>query len=112
MDNKKDDEYYIEKIAEDLKLINDNMKDVEFKEFDLNLLLQDSMMFRMIQIAENSKKLTEEYKEKHNEIPWNKLNGLRNYIVHDYGNMDLGIVYETLTENVPEFLKAIGEDNE
>ena len=112
MDNSKDDNYYIEKISEDLKFINKNMKDVDFKEFDQNILLQDSMMFRMVQISENAKKLTEEYKEKHEDIPWGKLNGLRNYIVHDYGNMDLGIVYETLTENIPEFIKSIGEDNE
>lgn len=112
MDNIKDDNYYIEKISEDLKFINKNMKDVDLKNFDQNTLLQDSMMFRMIQISENAKKLTEEYKEKHDDIPWSKLNGLRNYIVHDYGNMELGIVYETLTENVPEFLKSIGEDNE
>lgn len=112
MDNIKDDSYYIKKIEADLEFIVENMKGVEFDQFEQNLLLQDSMMFRMVQISENAKKLTEEYKEKHEDIPWGKLNGLRNYIVHDYGNMDLGIVYETLTENIPEFIKSIGEDNE
>ena len=112
MDNIKDDSYYIKKIEADLEFIVENMKGVEFDQFEQNLLLQDSMLFRMVQISENAKKLTEEYKEKHEDIPWGKLNGLRNYIVHDYGNMDLGIVYETLTENIPEFIKSIGEDDE
>lgn len=112
MDNIKDDNYYIKKISEDLKFINEHMKDVDFKTYDLDLLLQDSMMFRMIQISENAKKLTDEYKEKHDDIPWSKLHGLRNYIVYDYGNTDISVIYQTLTENVPEFLKSIGEDDE
>lgn len=29
-------------------------------------------------------------------IPWNAMYGMRNRIVHDYGNVDLKVVYETL----------------
>lgn len=29
-------------------------------------------------------------------IPWNAMHGMRNRIVHDYGNVDLKVVYETL----------------
>ena len=35
--------------------------------------------------------------------------GLRNRIVHDYGNVDLGIVYETLTNDIPILLDMIVE---
>lgn len=61
-------------------------------------------MFRMIQISENAKKLTDGYKTMHRNIPWNELSGLRNRIVHDYGNMDLNVVYETLKNDIPELL--------
>ena len=44
------------------------------------------MLFRMIQLSENSRKLSDTYKESHSTIPWNALYGLRNRIVHDYGN--------------------------
>ena len=52
------------------------------------------MLFRMIQISENSRKLTEEYKQKRRMIPWNAMYGMRNRIVHDYGNVDLKVVYD------------------
>lgn len=41
------------------------------------------------------------------EIPWNSIYGLRNRIVHDYGNVDLGIIYETLKYDIPQLLEAL-----
>ncbi len=64
------------------------MKNVDIEELNANEILLDSMLFRMIQISENSRKLTEEYKQKRRMIPWNAMYGMRNRIVHDYGNVD------------------------
>jgi len=70
----------------------------------------DSMMFRLIQISENAKKLSEDYKSKNENIPWTAIYGLRNRIVHDYGSVDLGIIYATLTEDIPELVECLRED--
>ena len=64
-------------------------------------------MFRLIQIAENSDKLTPEFKEAHSDIPWHAMRGMRNRIVHDYGEVDLSIVYDTVIVDLPELLKDI-----
>ena len=72
--------------------------------------LEYSMLFRMIQISENVKKLSTEYRE--NELPWNELIGLRNRIVHDYGNVDLNIVYETLKYDIPDLLERLSSIEE
>jgi uncharacterized protein with HEPN domain len=107
MDNVKNDDYYIAKIVNDLKFIVKHMADVSIDELDSNELLLDSMMFRMIQISENAKKLSEAYKSKMCHIPWNAMYGLRNRIVHDYGAVDLEIVYTTLKEDIPELLSIL-----
>lgn len=83
------------------------MKDVDIKELEKNEVLLDSMLFRMIQISENSKNLSSKYKEQNSNIPWNAMHGLRNRIVHDYGNVDLNIVFETLKNDIPELLNII-----
>ena len=64
MDNIKNDSYYIQKIQQDLEFIVKHMKNVDIEELNANEILLDSMLFRMIQISENSRKLTEEYKQK------------------------------------------------
>lgn len=102
MDNIKNDGYYVAKIVSDLDFIITHMTNVSLAEFTRNEILQDSMMFRLIQISENAKKLTETYKMQRGEIPWTDIYGLRNKIVHEYGRVDLGIVYDTLVNDIPE----------
>ncbi|MGI6501215.1 MAG: DUF86 domain-containing protein [Anaerostipes sp.] len=74
-----------------------------------NEILLDSMLFRMIQISENAKRLSDDYKQNRENVPWNALYGLRNRIVHDYGNVDINIVYETLKHDIPELLDLLGK---
>lgn len=107
MDNLKNDTYYIQKIIQDLNFIVLHMKDVDIEELNENEVLLDSMLFRMIQLSENAKKLSDEYKMKNSNVPWNAIYGLRNRIVHDYGNIDLNVVFETLKNDVPELLVLI-----
>jgi hypothetical protein len=107
MDNLKNDTYYIQKIIQDLNFIVLHMKDVDIEELNENEVLLDSMLFRMIQLSENAKKLSDEYKMKNSNVPWNAIYGLRNRIVHDYGNVDLNVVFETLKNDVPELLVLI-----
>ena len=67
------------------------------------------MLFRLIQVQENAKKLTDEFKQNRKNIPWTDIAGLRNRIVHDYGNVDLNIVYETLKNDIPDLLELLSE---
>ena len=107
MDNIKDDNYYIQKLRKDLEFIVVHMQDVDMEELNANEVLLDSMLFRMIQLSENAKKLSEKYRQEHNNVPWNAIYGLRNRIVHDYGNVDLEVVYETLKNDIPELMEMI-----
>ena len=107
MDNIKNNIYYILKIRKDLEFIVEHMRDVSMEELNVNEVLLDSMLFRMIQISENAKRLTDEYKLSHSHIPWSALSGMRNRIVHDYGNVDLNIVYETLKNDMLELLTLL-----
>ncbi len=104
MDNKKDNRYYLDKILVDLRFIMTHTKDMTPQEFDDNEVLQDSVMFRLIQISENCDKLTQDFKDAHPEIAWRALKGLRNRIVHNYGGVDLRIIYETVTVDIPDIL--------
>lgn len=107
MDNIKDDNYFIRKIMQDLQFIVDHMENVDQVELTTNEILLDSMLFRMIQISENAQRLSNEYKTEYANIPWHALYGLRNKIVHDYGNVILDIVYDTLKNDIPEMLSLI-----
>lgn len=57
MDNVKNDAYYIKRLKQDLEFVVTHMKNVDIEELNANEVLLDSMLFRMIQISENAKKI-------------------------------------------------------
>ncbi len=111
MDNAKDDAYYVRKICNDLAFIVKHTEGIEITDLNENELLLDSMLFRLIQISESAKKLSEEYRDAHSEIPWTAIYGFRNRIVHDYGGVDLYVVYYTLKDDIPELLENMKGEN-
>lgn len=98
----KSNQYYLEKMKENVVFIIEHMNGVSKERLERDPVLQDSMMLRLVQISENAKNLTEEFREQNSHIPWTDIYGLRNRIVHDYGHVDLGIVYDTLTRDIAE----------
>ena len=107
MDNIKNDAYYLGKILDDLEFMMEQTNGKTMDEIENNALLLDSIMFRLIQISENSDKLTIEFKTKYKELPWRSIKGMRNRIVHDYGFIDMAIIYDTVINSIPELYNAI-----
>ncbi len=70
MDNKKDDVYYLGKIVADLEFLIEHTSGKTKDEIENNEILVDSIMFRLIQISENSDKLTTTFKETNVNLPW------------------------------------------
>ena len=107
MDNIKDDTYYLNKILTDIIFMMEHTNDKTMDEIEIDALLLDSIMFRFIQISENSDKLSLEFKALHKELPWRSIKGMRNRIVHDYGFIDMQIIYDTVTKSIPELYNAL-----
>lgn len=107
MDNKKDDVYYVNKIITDLAFILKQTTGLTQSALENNEILVDSVMFRLIQVSENSAKLTDEFKELYKTVPWRAIKGMRNKIVHEYGNVDMSVIYETVINDIPLLLDLL-----
>jgi len=107
MDNVKNDNYYLNKMVADLEFMIEHTKGKSANEIEENPLLMDSIMFRLVQIAENGEKLTTTFKNEHPEIKWKAIKGMRNRIVHDYGFIDMTIVYDTISNSIPELYEQL-----
>lgn len=110
MDNTKKDSYYIKKIINDLDFILIHTNGVSKEALESNDLWVDSMMFRLIQISENTKLISADFKTKNSQIPWKSIVGLRNKIVHEYGSVNLSIIFNTIYNDIPhlrELLKTL-----
>lgn len=56
----------------------------------------------IIQIGELTTRLTEDFKNQNSEIEWTKIKGLRNIYAHDYESVNLKMILEILTEDIPK----------
>ena len=106
MDNNKDDKYYALKSIENIKAIQKYIDKKSYDEYMSDQETNDAIMFRLIQLIENLKNISQEFKDNYPFIPWGDIIGFRNGIVHEYGETDYTIVYETITEDL-EPLKEV-----
>ena len=111
MDNRKNDRYYLNKIIGDLSFIVAHTEDISEEQLKKDEVLLDSVMFRLIQVSENSDRLTETFKAYHAAVPWRAVKGLRNRIVHEYGSVDPAVIYETVQNDIPALLRMLEEDD-
>ena len=111
MDNKKTDNYYFKKAIDDINAIEKYFDNKPYDEFINDSMLIDAVMFRLVQLIENIKKISLIFKDEHPEIKWGDIIGFRNGIVHEYGKTDYTIVYEIISSNLFElkelFLKSM-----
>lgn len=107
MDNNKTPKYYIEKIITDIEFCIRYLKNVAIEEFNNNELLTSAISFKFVQISENVKKLPQNIFIMYPNIPWMKISGLRNRIVHDYGSIQLDIIYNTVIQDLPLLLNDL-----
>ena len=94
MDNKKDNRYYASKALESINIIHDYFRIMSYEEFLRDTMLIDAILFRLVQVVENIKNLTDDFKNKFPSIPWGEIVGFRNGIVHEYGKTDYSQVYK------------------
>ena len=108
MDNKKNDFYYFSKIIEDINTIKKYLNNASYEQFLSDNQLIDAIMFRLIQLVENTKNISPEFKNEHSEIKWGEIIGFRNGIVHEYGKTDYTTVYDVITKDL-DVLKELFE---
>lgn len=79
----------------------------DFETYKTDISFQYSCNMCIIQIGELVSRLSENFLESHSQIPWSAIKGMRNLHAHDYERVDLGIVWNTLTEDIPDLLKKL-----
>jgi uncharacterized protein with HEPN domain len=65
----------------------------------------NSVCMSLLQIGELAHHLTTEFTAAHTDIPWKNLIGLRNVVVHGYGQLDMETVWSTVTCDIPELYR-------
>ncbi|GHV08298.1 DUF86 domain-containing protein [Campylobacterota bacterium] len=106
----------IEHMIDDAREAIDFTKQAEsFETFAQNPLYYKAIVMSLINLGELTKHLPDDFKQAHKEIPWRKITGIRDIVVHGYHTVDKKIAWDTAINSVPELLvfleKYITEKN-
>lgn len=83
--------------------------DMDFEKYKTDISFQYSCNICIIQIGELANRVSEETKGARKNILWRAIKGMRNLHAHDYENVDLEIVWNTLLEDIPVLRKSLEE---
>jgi uncharacterized protein with HEPN domain len=83
------------------------MQGVSRADFEKNEMLQDAVARPLEIIGEAAGHVSEEYREAHTDIPWHKMTGMRNRLIHEYFRVNYGAVWDTVRDDLPELIQLL-----
>ncbi|PIU55555.1 MAG: hypothetical protein COS88_04240 [Chloroflexi bacterium CG07_land_8_20_14_0_80_51_10] len=108
---------FVEDVLEAMDKIERYIKGLTYETFVENEMVVDAVIRNLEIIGEASRNIPEDVREKYPDIPWRRVIGLRNIAIHEYFGVDLSIIWEIITKNLPEtkprtaaMLKSFNED--
>jgi len=95
----------------DIKIACDRIqeftKGMDLNKFANDFMCQDAVIRRIEIIGEASSKIDTTYQDNHPEIPWHRMRGMRNRLIHDYNEIDIELVWDTITNDIVDLKKKI-----
>jgi len=107
--DRKDYKLYLIDIKTSCTRILNYSKNLTKLQFTKNHLLTDAIEKNMEVIGEAGNKIPPEIKKSLPEIPWKDIVSLRNKLIHDYFDIDINVIWETVTNDIPILKKQINK---
>jgi uncharacterized protein with HEPN domain len=79
------------------------------EKFETNELVQTWVLHHLQIVSEAARALSAECKAQQPQVPWEKINGMRNILVHHYFGIDTEIVWAAVEKDLPGLKQAIAE---
>lgn len=101
------DETRLEHMLQALERIEATAKTVNRDDLYFEDLTTRAIMYDFTVLGEAANNISAEYCAAHPEVPWSAVAGLRHKLVHDYAGIDYGILWQSMTVDVPALLPII-----
>jgi len=96
-------------VREACSLIEDYMFGVSSEEFLKDTEKQDAVIRRIEIIGEATAHLSEATRSQLPALPFRQMRGMRNIVAHDYGHVDVALVWKAATEKIPLIRRVLDD---
>ena len=99
--------HWLSDILEAIQDVIAYTKDIDFESFVEDRRSLQAVVYCFIVIGEAERHVPKEIQTRYPEIPWNKMRGMRNFLVHEYPWMSPRIIWDTATHDIPPLLEPL-----
>lgn len=103
----KDDIAYLEHILDRANKIIQFTQGMTESDFLEDEKTQSAVIRELEVIGEATKRISDNYKNSHTEIPWKLMSGMRDVLIHDYEGVDPYTVWDTIQQNIPILIEQM-----
>ena len=77
------------------------------EQFMEDYVFYNSCCMSLFQLGELSKRLSDDFKRTHTDLPWNEMRSIRNVFAHEYDSTDKESLWDTIQTNIPTLHKQL-----
>ena len=97
----------LEHIAEAIQRLQTYAGDLSEEELEADVLRYYGIVKNIEIIGEAARMLTDQFKEAHSEVDWRSIGDMRNFLVHEYFQVDSEVVFSVIHSEIPELLSYV-----
>jgi uncharacterized protein with HEPN domain len=76
-------------------------------ELEMNDEKVSAILYQIAVIGEATKRLSQEFRQQHSEIPWPDIAGMRDVLIHKYDQVDFDVIWDVVQSKLPELLTLL-----
>ncbi|MCC6681508.1 MAG: DUF86 domain-containing protein [Phycisphaeraceae bacterium] len=86
---------------------HDKVTSITRDQFEADEDLRAVVAWHLLIVGEAAARVDADHRNQLSHIPWERIIGMRNRLVHEYGNIDVNVVWTTATQRLPELIKQL-----
>lgn len=98
---------YLQDIIDSINDIEDFIRGMGFEDFKRDRKTINAVVRSIEIIGEATKKIPKALKDKHREVPWKKMTGMRDKLIHEYFGVDVEILWKTAKDDIPSLKQPV-----
>lgn len=104
---KQTEEVLLQDMLDSIDLVQEYCKKITRVKLLRDVEKQDAIARRLAIIGEVAARLPKSAANEMKEVPWKDIVGMRNKIIHDYGDVDVAVLWATVKQDLPPLKKII-----